>query len=113
MQKLPTTLSEAIVAIAELQTKADWLQGQANLLLWFITASPENLKNFARFAKFASETKEEERKEMRHVAQALLDGGLSQILTNDRSPPPSDGGSHPAPSAPSLGANVIQFPKKP
>lgn len=113
MLKLPTTLSEAISAIVALQTKVDWLQGQSNLLLGFITASPENLQSFARFAKLASETIEEERKEMRHVAQVLLDRGLSRILTNDKSPPPNDGGSPPTPSVPSLGANVIQFPKKP
>lgn len=113
MQKLPVTLNEAIIAIGELQVKAEWLQGQSNLLLGFITASPENLKSFARFATIAAATTEEERKEMRHVAQVLLNGGLSQLLPNDTPPPPIGGGSPPAPSSPPLGANIIQFPKKP
>ncbi|HRW67006.1 MAG TPA: hypothetical protein P5032_14910 [Candidatus Competibacter sp.] len=113
MSKIPLNLNEAIVAIAELQTKIDWLQGQSNLLLGFITASPENLRNFARFVKTVSETKEEERKEMRYVAQVLLDGGLSRLLTDDKFPPPNSGGSPLGPISPSPGANVIQFPKKP
>jgi hypothetical protein len=110
MIKIPKTPEESAIAIAELQAKTDWIQGQANLLLGFIAASPEQLSLFAKFAKSMSERTEEMNKDARAVALALIDAGLYKLAEQIQSPP-----SDPEPSGekPYRGSNVIQFPGVP
>lgn len=104
---IPTSLKEAIVAITELQTQAEWLQGQSNLLLGFVVASPQNLQAFANFATVVATGTTPTDQAMRAVAQRLLSDGLAAHA------------SHPGPGSPTGGkppggeSNVIQFPSKP
>ena len=104
---IPTSLKEAIVAIAELQTQAEWLQGQSNLLLGFVVASPQNLRAFANFATIVAAGTSPTDQAMRAVAQRLLSEGLTAHASNPGPGAPSGG------KPPSGGSNVIQFPSKP
>ena len=105
--KSPTNLQEALATIAELQVRAEWLQGQSNLLLGFIVASPQNLQSFANFASIVAAGTNPSDKEMRAVAQRLLKDGLAAHASPQKPPPPSDDNPSGA------GSNVIQFPSKP
>ncbi len=51
MKDIPTDLKSLIIRVAELDAKSDFLQGQSNLLLAFISSDPENLKKFATLTK--------------------------------------------------------------
>jgi len=105
--KVPNSLQEAIVAITELQVRAEWLQGQSNLLLGFVVAKPQNLQSFANFATAVADGTGSADHEMRAVAQRLLKDGLSAHASPQ--PPTPTGGADPRAS----GSNVIQFPSKP
>lgn len=105
--KVPTSLGEAIVAVTELQVRAEWLQGQNNLLLGFVVASPQNLQSFANFATVVAADTNHTDKEMRAVAQRLLADGLASHALPQPPSPPSGGGSGVS------GSNIIQFPSKP
>lgn len=104
---IPTSLSEAIAAIAELQVRAEWLQGQSNLLLGFVVANPQNLQSFADFSTAVAAGTNPTDQEMRAVAQRLLSDGLA-THASPQSPTPPTGGN---PSG--SGLNVIQFPSRP
>ena len=105
--KNPTNLQEALLAIADLQVRAEWLQGQSNLLLGFVVASPPNLQSFANFATTVAAGTKSSDKEMRAVAQRILDDGLAAYASNPAPTPPS--GGKPSGSR----SNVVQFPSKP
>ncbi len=104
---IPTSLSEAISAITELQVRAEWLQGQSNLLLGFIVANPQNLQSFANFAKDVAAGTNPTDQEMRSVAQRLLSDGLA-LHASPQAPTPPTGGN-PSGSC----SNVGQFPSRP
>lgn len=105
----PRTLEEMAIAIADLQTRTEWLQGQSNLLLGFVVANPQNLQAFANFATLVSSGDKPEDKEMRAVAQRILASGLAaHASSSSQSPEPPDGGP-----GRSSGSNVIQFPSRP
>jgi len=105
--KIPTNLQEALVAISDLQVRAEWLQGQSNLLLGFVVASPQNLKSFPNFATAVAAGTNPPDQEMRAVAQRILADGLAAHASPQAPTPPSGG----KPSG--SGSNVIQFPSKP
>jgi hypothetical protein len=103
MVNTPTTLSEAIIAIAELHARSKWTEGQNNLLLAFLTQTPENIAAFRKFSNEAANTNHFQ-EEVKHVARIL--SGLPTGSSPETPTPPSGGKPYP-------GSNVIQFPKFP
>ncbi len=92
---MPSNLEEAIIAIAELQTAANWTEGQLNLLQSFILSNGENLKSFAQYTAGVVNTNEPNTEQMRNVAKTLLDSGLSKHLPKQGPNPPTGGKSRP------------------
>jgi hypothetical protein len=107
MDNIPTDLKSLIIKVAELVAKSNFLEGQSNLLLGFMTSDPENLKKFATMTK-AFSTNQTLNENTRVVARQLLDGGLSQYLPQEQSPK-----KQPSQKTHTPGSNVIQFPKWP
>ncbi|WP_454832573.1 hypothetical protein [Pseudoxanthomonas wuyuanensis] len=105
--KVPTNLEQALLAIAELQVRAEWLQGQSNLLLGFVTSSPKNLEAFANFSTLIAADTNPLNQEMRAVAQRALADGLAKHVSAQPPDPPA------SPSPVGNGSNVIQFPSRP
>ena len=104
--KIPTTIEESMIAIAELQSAINYFQGQINLLLGFVTNIPENREDFSHFVQAIAESDAQNIEEMKTVARDMITHGLLKNLS-PQEPPPSSGGSH------SPGSKIIQFPKAP
>jgi len=107
MDNIPTDLKSLIIKVAELVAKTNFLEGQSNLLLGFMTSDPEYLKKFATMTK-AFSTNQTLNENTRVVARQLLDGGLSQYLPQEQSAK-----KQPSQKTYAPGSNVIQFPKWP
>ena len=78
-ENIPTDLKSLIIRVAELTAKSNFLKGQSNLLLAFVTSGPENLQKFATMTESFS-TNQTLNESTRTVARQLLDGGLSEYL---------------------------------
>jgi hypothetical protein len=107
--QIPTNHQEELLEIVDLRVRAEWLQGQSNLLLGFVVASPQNLQSFANFATAIAAGNNPADKDMRAVAQRLLADGLAAHASSPPPPPAAPSGGKPSGS----GSNVVQFPSKP
>ena len=97
------------VEVEELQTAVNWMEGQLNLLVAFITSNEESRSAFLAFAKIVANAKlPPESKEMQKVAQ-ILTSGLTPPGNSVR--PSGDSDSPPSEQTSELGSNVIQFPQ--
>jgi len=103
-ESIPTDLKSLIVRVAELTAKSNFLEGQCNLLLAFITPDPQSRARFATMSEaFAVDQRQSEA--TREVARQLLDGGLSQYLPSGHS-----WKKQPSQKPHAVGSNIIQFP---
>ena len=105
--KIPTNLSESMTEIIKLQAITEWLQGQNDLLLGFITSEPDSRKSFAHFLQLVAESKEESLKDSAVMARTMLKPLAGNLSSPQQQPSPT------SPDKPSPESNVIQFPKFP
>jgi hypothetical protein len=109
--KIPVNLNEAIIAIADLQAAANWMEGQLNLLLSFITSSPKNKESFVEYAgAIANADLPPENEEMQKVAK-ILSAGMNTATKHNDTNSPDENNSLPVGKKSDLGSNVLQFPK--
>ena len=86
--KIPVNLNEAIIAIADLQAAANWMEAELNLLLSFITSSPKNKESFVEYAgAIANADLPPENEEMQKVAKILFAGMNTATKHNDTNSP--------------------------
>ena len=112
--KIPTNLHEAIVAIGVLQNDAKWTEGQLNLLLGFVTDSPDNKKAFEKYVYFiANESNLSKDDPTKYFAQKFCQQILPAHYKSVESHQADMQASPTSPEKPSPESNVIQFPKFP
>jgi hypothetical protein len=106
LKLVPTSINESLTAIAYLQAGMAALQGSLNLLIAFITSTPDSKKAFRDFVKLAANAEvQKENLEMYRTARIM---DLMYPETDDPPSPDKQKGQHQ--SSPSLGDNVILFP---
>jgi len=109
--KMPGDLNEAIIAITELQAAANWMEGQLNLLLSFITSNPKNKESFAEYMHvIANADLPPENEEMQKVAK-ILSAGMNAVPPRNDTTSPDGNNSPPDGEKSDPGSNVLQFPK--
>ena len=102
MLKIPSNLEDAIIAIAELQSRSKWLEGQNNLLLAFLTNNKSSQLAFKSFViDVVNSNQFPEDSELKSVARHLL--GLNHTPTPKGTKTSSENEQH-------LESNIIQCP---